>query len=166
MAGTHKRNTSGLKPFKPGQSGNPNGRPRKMVSQVIKDLGDAGIENVTKAQIRGTIETMLNCTRKDLERYAEDESNPVYIRMVARQLIKSGKDEKVFEMLLDRAFGKAGQNVKHDHAHAHAHVHMKKNDIRTVMKELSDPNKFSNEELETLSKLGMKEVAAFEDVEE
>ena len=106
-------NEENLTPFKPGESGNPNGRPRKMVSQVLKDLGDAGIENVTKGQIRGTIETLLNCTQSDLMDYAEDQGHPVYIRMVAHHLIKSGDNERVLNMLLDRAFGKPDQKTEH-----------------------------------------------------
>ena len=69
------RNTDGLKPpWSPGKSGNEAGRPRKMVSQVLKDLGDAGIENVTKQQVVGAIETLLNCTQADLEKYAKDKA--------------------------------------------------------------------------------------------
>ena len=99
------------RPFKPGQSGNPNGRPRKMISQVLKDLGDAGIENVTKQQVVGAIETLLNCTQADLEKYAKDKAHSVLIRMVARHMLKSGDNEKIMDMLLNRAFGKPDQST-------------------------------------------------------
>lgn len=103
---------SGLKePWKPGESGNPNGRPRKMVSQVLKDLGDVGIENVTKSQVRGAIEVLLNCQKEDLEQYAEDKNHSMLIRIVARHLVKAGDNERLFDMLLDRAFGKPDQKT-------------------------------------------------------
>lgn len=106
-------NTDNLTPFKPGESGNPNGRPRKMVSQVIKELGDVGIEHVTKEQVRGAIEVLLNCQKDDLMQYANDESHSTLIRIVARHLIKSGDNERLFNMLLDRAFGKPDQKTEH-----------------------------------------------------
>ena len=102
--------TDHLEPWKPGESGNPNGRPRKMVSQVIKELGDVGIEHVTKEQVRGAIEVLLNCQKEDLFKYANDEGHSVLIRIVARHLIQSGDNERLFNMLLDRAFGKADQS--------------------------------------------------------
>jgi len=102
-----------LTPWKPGQSGNEAGRPRKMVSQVLKDLEGAGIENVTKQQVIGCIETLLNCTQDDLESYARDKGHSVLIRMVARHLLKSGDNEKILSMLLDRAFGKPDIKTEH-----------------------------------------------------
>lgn len=101
-----------LTPFKPGESGNPNGRPRKMVSQVIEDLGEAGIEHVTKQQVQGAIEALLNCQRQDLIKYAEDESHSILIRIVARHMIKAGDSDRVFNWLLDRAFGKPEQKTE------------------------------------------------------
>lgn len=98
-------------PWKPGESGNPNGRPRKMVSQVLKDLDDAGIEHVTKEQVRGAIEVLLNCQKDDLMQYANDESHSTLIRIVARHLIKAGDNERLFNMLLDRAFGRPDQST-------------------------------------------------------
>jgi len=97
-------------PWKPGESGNPNGRPRKMVSQVIADINEAGIENVTKAQVRGCIEVLLNCKEDDLRKYAKDKDHSVMVRMVARHLLKSGDNERVLQMMLDRAFGKPDQS--------------------------------------------------------
>jgi len=100
-----------VEPWKPGESGNPNGRPRKMVSQVLEELDVAGIEHVTKQQVVGIIETLLNCTKEDLMRYANDEGHSMAVRIVARHMIKSGDNERLFNMLLDRAFGKADSSV-------------------------------------------------------
>lgn len=82
-----------------------------MVSQVLKDLDEAGIENVTKAQVRGAIETLLNCQQEDLEQYAEDESHTMLIRIVAQYMLNADEDDRLFQMLLDRAFGKPDQKT-------------------------------------------------------
>lgn len=98
-------------PWKPGESGNPNGRPRKMVSQVLDDLGDAGIEHVTKEQVRGAIETLLNCQEEDLERYSQDNAHSMLVRIVARHMLEARDNDRLFNMLLDRAFGKPKQQT-------------------------------------------------------
>jgi hypothetical protein len=84
-----------------------------MVSQVIKELGNSGIEHVTKEQVRGAIETLLNCQRKELLNMVEDEGHSVLIRIVARHLIKAGDNDRILNMLLDRAFGKPDQKTEH-----------------------------------------------------
>jgi hypothetical protein len=108
-------NQQNIEPYKwkPGQSGNPNGRPRKMVSQVIQDLSSEGIEHVKKSHIIGAIEVLLNCTESELEAYANDKSQSQLIRIVAKHLLKAGDDNKLFSMLLDRAFGKPDKTIDH-----------------------------------------------------
>lgn len=106
-------NEENLQPFKPGESGNPNGRPRKMVSQVISELEETGIEHVTKQQVQGAIETLLNLKHDELKKYAVDEEHSALIRIVARHLLKSGDDERVFRMISEMAFGKPDQHTEH-----------------------------------------------------
>jgi hypothetical protein len=59
---THQRNTSGLIPFKPGQSGNPAGRPkgtdlttrlRKIVEESDQGVADALMRAAVKAALKG-----------------------------------------------------------------------------------------------------------------
>lgn len=99
--------------FKEGESGNPNGRPRKLVSKVIDQLGKNGIENVTREQVVGAIEVLLNCTEEEIKQLAKDEGQSALIRILCSHIGRSGTkgSEKVFNMLLDRAFGKPDQKL-------------------------------------------------------
>lgn len=76
-----------LKPFKPGQSGNPNGRPRKL-PQIDKLI----------AEILG-----------------EDESGSSEAQLILSALVKRAKkgDTRAAEIILERAYGKAKQPIEH-----------------------------------------------------
>lgn len=76
--------TDGLKPFKPGQSGNPNGRPKKLpeIDKLLADvLGEDGENNEAKAILKALV-------------------------------VKAKRgDTRAAEILLDRAYGKAKQHI-------------------------------------------------------
>lgn len=109
-----KSKLDNLTHWKPGQSGNPKGRPRTLVSSVLKSLKEEGVEAVKKAEVVTAIEMLLNCTENEIMKFSRDRKQSALIRIVATQIIKSvGKDgTRIFEMLLDRAFGKADQKVE------------------------------------------------------
>jgi hypothetical protein len=81
------RNTSGLKPWKKGQSGNPKGRPKrlpKLEDLIREELGEV-----------------------------DGEENEAKIRLIVRNMIAEATSKKAFNkntqaasMLLDRAYGK------------------------------------------------------------
>lgn len=97
----------------PGESGNPNGRPRKLVSSVLKGMKTAGVEPVSAAQVAEVMETMLNATKNELLATAQDESQPFLIRIVAKELL-SKQGWFVLSSMLDRAHGKAAQRNSPD----------------------------------------------------
>lgn len=82
-----KRNTKGLKPFQPGQTGNPNGRPKK-----LPEL-DALLADVLGDEKDGTAAAKA-------------------ILMALRAKAVKG-DIRAAEVLLDRAYGKARQPMEH-----------------------------------------------------
>jgi len=100
-------NTEGFQ--KNPQNINTDGRPRKLVGQVVKELNEKGVKNVTAQQVVGTIETLLNCTESAIKRYATDSKQPMFIRMIAQHMMDAEDNSKILEMLLDRAHGKAVQ---------------------------------------------------------
>lgn len=83
-----KSNTGNLKPFEKGQSGNPNGRPKKLpeLDKLLADVLGEDKEGITAA------EAILKALRA-----------------------KASKgDIRAAEVLLDRAYGKAKQTIQHE----------------------------------------------------
>lgn len=93
-----------------GQSGNPNGRPKKMVSTVIKKLRDDGYEEVTKDQVRSVYMHMLNLTISELKNKVNDPEQPALVKVVSKAIL-SNQGFEVIERILDRAIGKATQSI-------------------------------------------------------
>lgn len=105
--------TRGIEPhkFPKGKSGNPNGRPRKGVSAVLSALEAAGHDEVTAEQVRATMGRMLNLPREELVKMGNNtKDTPILDALIARSL--AGKDGwQAMQDILDRAHGKAKQQV-------------------------------------------------------
>ena len=105
-------NLENLKPFKPGQSGNPNGRPKKLpeIDELLSEvLGDNG-----------------------------EEATAILKALIAKA--KKG-DVRAAEVLLDRAYGKAKQDI---------------NQRTTIKDDRKDLSKLSDEDLATLEAIYSK----------
>lgn len=99
-----------LIPFKPGQSGNPNGRPRKSISATITALDDAGIKATTKKEVTETYLRLMNCTQGELEEVHNDPKQSMMVKIVASNIAdKKGFD--ILEKMLDRSIGRPQQDV-------------------------------------------------------
>lgn len=118
-----KRNTSGLVPFQPGQSGNMKGRPPKLVHHINEELKAEGYEPVKNAQVLDAFQTLINLPISKIAAIAnkeisyKDESGkivylqqgdnyPLLYRLAAKELLGTRGGEYL-EKLLDRSFGKA-----------------------------------------------------------
>ena len=100
--------------WQPGQSGNPNGRPKKIFSQ-FKDQG------YKLAQINDTYMAMLGLTEKELQaiKDSEGEKGKEYTaleKVIAASLLRSMKDGKIGEVetLITRTHGSPTQSVEHN----------------------------------------------------
>lgn len=95
-----KGNPQNLILFKPGQSGNPKGRPRKVVS-TLTDLG------YKKSEVNDTIQNMMALTQGELRQIYEDPNATILERTIANALNKGLIKGSLFaiESLLTRAFG-------------------------------------------------------------
>lgn len=92
---------------------NPYGRPTKLVSQVLKDLKEAGAEAVSPGQVSDVITVLLNLPVEMVKKIAEDKKLPILIQRTARRFAgSSDKDwDWVLSNNLDRAHGKAKQST-------------------------------------------------------
>lgn len=99
-------NEQNLKPFKPGNLANPNGRPKKFVSFVIDELKQAGYENVKRSQIVDIYELLLSLPQHKLVEMGSDDNCPMIYRIIAKEMLgRRGFD--VIEKMIDRAQGRA-----------------------------------------------------------
>ena len=88
---------------------NPYGRPTKLVSQVLKDLKEAGAEAVSPSQVSDVISVLLNLPKEMITKIAADPKLPILVQRTARRFVgSSDKDwDWVLSNNLDRAHGKA-----------------------------------------------------------
>ena len=87
--------------WKKGQSGNPKGTPRKMVSQ-LKTIG------YTKAEAANTINSMLAMTIDELKEVFENKESTILEKTIANALKKSLEKGSLYSLdtLLSRTHGK------------------------------------------------------------
>ena len=100
-----------LKPFKKGQSGNPKGPPKKVITQIQEMTGrDYGVK-LTKRDIYQMIQHCLEMNMTDLADVMKDQKQPAFVQCISRAILKDLKDGKIatVESIFDRVFGRPVQ---------------------------------------------------------
>ena len=87
---------------------NRKGRPRRLVSSIIQDLKERGIVQVKATDIVEAFEMLFNLESKEIAEIANNDSNPYFIRRVAKEML-SGKGFDIIERMIDRVHGKPKQ---------------------------------------------------------
>lgn len=94
--------------FKKGQSGNPAGQPPKQLTLILKELKSKGYEEVKPVNVKEAYQLLLGLPMSEIIDIASDESKPIILQIVARELIGKNANFMLSEML-DRSQGKSTQ---------------------------------------------------------
>ena len=92
------------------QNINRNGRPRKLITDVIAQLEEQGIKPATKPDIQDIYMRLINVEISELEQIVKDSTQPVLVRIVGKSVL-SGKGFDIIEKMLDRSIGKAMNSI-------------------------------------------------------
>lgn len=105
-------NRENIKPhqWEKGQSGNPKGRPRLLVSSVIEQMKNEGVERVSQADVKDTYLMLINLKMSEIESKVKDKDQPALVRIVGKEIL-GGKGFDVIEKMLDRALGKPDSKI-------------------------------------------------------
>lgn len=108
-----------LIPFKKGQSGNPNGRPKK-IENVLTDyfLAEHNLK-LTKSQSQDIIRTILGKTKSELMELAKNDELPFWVSLIAKKATRDFEKGSIhiLDVLFDRVYGKPKEEVDHVISH-------------------------------------------------
>ena len=107
-----KPNIQNLTPFKPGQSGNPNGRPKKLVNaikSIPKDMQEEVYAVLAKA--------LTLTSEKEAKTYLEEQSGKLgrygfLMQIAIRQLLTERAGWFAVQDIMDRLYGKPRQQAE------------------------------------------------------
>jgi hypothetical protein len=92
--------------FPPGQSGNPNGRPKKLLSTVNDELKALGYELIKPSHLAEGFQLILNLDEAEIEKLSTEKSMPIFVRILARNLTDKKMDYFALNDVLNRIIGK------------------------------------------------------------
>jgi len=101
--------------WKRGQSGNPKGQPKKILRRINDDLSKEGFEPATGTQVVEAYNILINLTEERIKTIITDTASPMFLRIVAKEMLSKGGPEMI-ERMLDRAHGKAITKVAQTNA--------------------------------------------------
>ena len=91
---------------------NPKGPTPKLLSTITAELKAKGYERATANQVADAFETLMNVPQNELADMVKDEKAPMSLRIVGKAML-TAKGWEVLQAMLDRAHGKAKQQIDH-----------------------------------------------------
>ena len=105
-------NEENLKKWKKGQSGNPNGRPRKSFASINAELKAKGIDKLSKSDLLDAYALIFNSTEDDLVNIAKDKNTPYALKIIIMELNDKRTRAKAMQDYRDYTFGRATENIE------------------------------------------------------
>lgn len=102
-----------LRRLKKGQSGNPNGRPKKL-ENILHDYFFAEHNvKLSKAQTQDMIQVILGKTKSELVDMAKDDTLPFWISLIAKKATRDFEKGSIhiLDVLFDRVYGKPREEI-------------------------------------------------------
>lgn len=91
------------------------GRPPLLLSTIVAELRAKGYERATAGTVADAFETLLNVPEDVLAEMVKDKTKPMSLRIVGKAML-TAKGWEVLQAMLDRAHGKAKQQLEHSGA--------------------------------------------------
>jgi len=105
-------NEENLKSWKPGESGNPKGRPRKSFGSINKELKAKGVEPLSKSDLLDAYALVFNSTDKELTELKDDQATPYALTIIIEELKDKRTRGKALQDYRDYVYGRAVENLE------------------------------------------------------
>lgn len=103
------------KKFKKGESGNPNGRPRKSFASINAELKEKGILPLSKTDLIDAYATIFNSDEETLKKIAADKNTPYAMKIIILELNDKKTRAKAMQDYRDYSFGRAKESIDMQH---------------------------------------------------